>query len=196
MLVQDLVKINLVKEGYLPNYPYHLLSTEEMCLGFYTYFNDTYPEPASDTLKGYWTTLYSSIIYHAQKMVYDGSYTLPDWVYSYMLGAVIGPKSDALDIHDLIAPLYADNLDDIFGEAQEMACYTISRQWTERTKLQEVRTLSDDEIAAYHLSDPSIFGAGGKMVFSSQTEIPMRPPTIFGEPHVVKSLRLGELSLV
>ena len=34
MLVHDLIKIKLVRAGYLPNYPYHLISDKEMCEAF------------------------------------------------------------------------------------------------------------------------------------------------------------------
>lgn len=33
-LVHDLIKIKYVREGYLPNYPYHLISDSEMCDAF------------------------------------------------------------------------------------------------------------------------------------------------------------------
>ena len=34
MLVHDVIKIRLVEDGYLPNYPYHMMSDREMIAAF------------------------------------------------------------------------------------------------------------------------------------------------------------------
>ena len=39
MFVHDIIKINYTRQGYLPYYPYHLISDEEMFEGFMSYEN-------------------------------------------------------------------------------------------------------------------------------------------------------------
>ena len=34
MLAHDIIKITYVREGYLKNFPHHLISDEEMCVAF------------------------------------------------------------------------------------------------------------------------------------------------------------------
>lgn len=179
MFVHDIIKIKLSREGYLPNYPPHLISDEEMCDAFLpyvydasdptagydasmkaslNYFRDKYPlvHPA---LESEYKLLVSEIAYHIDKLKSsnEAEYTLPDWVYSYMIDCVITVSSDQKDKHDLFVMLGVDNLFDEFNYDCARACYDESRYWL----------LKLPESARIH-----------------------RPPTIFGEPHVIKSLRL------
>lgn len=162
-MIRDVVKILYVKEGYLPNYPYHLISDEEMCNAFLSedsecFFDDRYP-CVFDSLAVKWAELRSAIRYHLDKLVADASYSLPDWVYSYMLGVVIGPYSSKTDIHDMLVLMGLDNMDDELNETIMNTCYEISEAWIEKIP-------------------PSRHDH--------------RPPSIFGEPHVIKSLRLSQ----
>lgn len=168
-LMHDIIKIKYSREGYLPNWPYHLISDSEMCDAFlntnsYSYFYDTYPNVDS-SLQNVYDSLVAAIQYHinALKLSTDESYAMPDWVYSYMLGAVIGPNSSQQDIHDLLVLLDTDNIDDIFTPVASLACYDVSKLW--------VNKISSD--ARLH-----------------------RPPTCFGEPHVIKSLRLRNAATI
>lgn len=187
-LVNDVVKIRLVRQGYLLNYPPHLISDEEMIEGFYKYFEDTYyipmkkelenpshvdPYPFTlrankedemishlDELYTYIKTLCDNAIKVAQK---DGEdVVVDDWIYSYMLGSVVGPKSDIRDIHDLLVLMNADNIDDIFTRLASETCYELSRKWIAKT------------------------------YFDTKTK---RPPSVFGELHVIKSLRLSQINM-
>lgn len=187
-LVNDTVKIRLVRQGYLPNYPPHLLSDEEMIEGFYKYFENVYYKPMKKefenpskvdpypfTLRGdeedemithlddlytYIKTSCDSAIKIAQV---DGEdVVVDDWIYSFMLGSVVGPKSDIRDIHDVLVLMNADNIDDIFTRLASETCYKISKKWIAKTYL--------------------------------GTEI-KRPPSVFGELHVIKSLRLSQASI-
>lgn len=167
MIVVDDIKIKYVREGYLPNWPYHLISNEEMCNAFLSissdgqysgYFIDNYPL-VDRSLGEPYNNLVSALQYHINYFLSstDPNATLPDWVYSYMLGNVISVNSDVIDIHNLLVLLNADNTDDIFTPITARLCYNESKMW--------IRKLPPDE--AEH-----------------------RPPTIFGELHVIKSLRL------
>lgn len=195
MLVHDLIKIKLAREGYLPNYPYHLISTEEMFgsigidepkSGFYQFFDDYYPKPDDSELSQVWEELHKTIVFYLQRYLYDRDLKIPDWVYSYMLGAVIGPQSEVLDIHDLILPLNVDNIDDEFDIEQEQACYLVSKRWIAQTQQKVEYEITKEDIETYKLP-VSLFKDGDK--------IQLRPPTIFGEPHVIKSVRLSQLSI-
>lgn len=189
-LVNDTVKIKLVRYGYLKNYPPHLLSDEEMIEGFYKYFEDFYYKPMKseyenpahvdpypmisvrandqyDDMIEHLDVLYDYIkssctraleLAHAQ----GEDIIVDDWIYSYMLGSTVGPKSDTRDIHDLLVLMNADNIDDIFTRIASETCYKISKKWIAKTYL----------------------GSSNK-----------RPPSVFGELHVIKSLRLDLVSV-
>lgn len=207
MFIHDLIKIHLVREGYLPNYPYHLISDEEMCDAFFnkdgesmSYFHSKYPKDigsnvgASYVLKDCkgkpildeygkqivetpYEGLERAISYYMDKLKNskDDICILPDWVYSYMLGFVVSTHSDALDIHDLIKPLGVDNIDDEFTKEAASACYKTSKLW-----------IQDRLIDFWEHDDKGI------KVGSCPGCQNLRPPTMFGEPHVIKSIRLND----
>lgn len=169
-------KILLVREGYLSNYPYHMIAKDEMCNAFLSLTEDGqgmfyYMYPLIDeTLSEQYDTLVSAIKYHLQNYISVEDYILPDWVYSYMLGSTISSVSNKRDIHDLLVLLNLDNIDDVFTAQAALSCYEISKKWIE--KLQNVTTVT-----------------------YNNTQISDRPPTIFGEPHVIKSLRLMQVDI-
>lgn len=203
MFIHDVIKIKYVTLGFLPNYPYHLISDKEMFDafiwyeksvdndltnyipnlgdGFFPYFypyrpsntdeqnNPDHYYPVNNILRGY-DILIRSICKHIDKYLSGVSTEIPDWVYSYMLGNVVGPLSDKLDIHDVIKPLGTDNPDDDFDEKSAIACYNESNAYLTRN---------------YPLPDTTVNTDGTSI----------RPITMFGEPHVIKSLRLKQVSL-
>lgn len=166
-LMQDIVKMNFVRSGYLPNYPYHMISNAEMCNAFLAfdhgqysgYMVDRYPCVGASLEDKYQILLHSM---HEQLLNFlenDGE-IIPDWIYSYMVGSTVGPNSNVYDIHDLLVLLDADNIDDVFTEQAAEVCLKVSSKWLSKL--------------------PS----GGT-----------RPPSMFGEPHVIKSLRLAQVNL-
>jgi len=173
MLVYDTIKIRYVREGYLPNWPYHLTSDEEMCDAFMRFevnpdtdeeigkgfFFDYFPL-LGPSLKESYNVLVAAIRVHIEllKTSNQYQYRLPDWVCSYMLGQPIGPNSTTNDIHDLICGLGVDNLDDLYEEEQALACLRESTRWLKRHR--------------------------------PASDLATRPPTMFGEPHVSKSIRV------
>ena len=181
MMIFDIIKIKYVAEGFLPNYPYHLISDEEACKAFLNYPDDpslseeeaweqflnddnvcwfTYfyglPDPE---FEDEYRELVTNIKYHIDKFVAsnDDVKTLPDWVYSYMVGSSLSDKSSTLDLHDMLVSLGLDNIDDEFTLEAHEACYEISTKW--------LRKLPEDE------KDH-------------------RSPTMFGDLSVLKYLRL------
>lgn len=177
--IHTIIKIRYSEEGYLPNYPPHLISDAEMCDGFLdynyeedsdeywesylnsphqTFFSDNYPL-LDESLSDRYRELVVAIAEHISllKSSNEPDYKLPDWIYSYMIGSTIGVKSDKQDIHDLLVMMDIDNLEDEFLPEACESCYLISKYWVKQNE-------------------------------SS------RPPTIFGEPHVLKALRLSDAS--
>ena len=215
MLVHDVIKIRLVEDGYLPNYPYHMMSDREMIAAFMGtdgagYFQENYKclDRTNDVLKIMYYQLVLSVAYYAA-MYQVAEQEIPDWVYSYMLGSTISTNSGSLDIHDLNASLHTENDSDEFTLASSVAClnvsaayigYALANQRTaiplEGEKKQAVEDFfksividkdeTSEEVTDITLYD--IYHNTGDMVY-------IRPITMFGEPHVLKSLRLRQIKL-
>ena len=195
MLIHDIIKIKYVKLGHIKkNYPYHLISDEEMFSAFIDlgeeydsklvdpsarFFDIYYPDPFTDddycirrwtapdgtvkevqvAMKPVYETLVASIknniLNYLKLLGTPDEISLPDWVYTYMLGEVVYNKSDYLDIEDTLELLGCDNLDNEFTKEACIVCYKTSLNY-----------------------------------ISSLVTRVNRPPTVFGEPHVIKSLRM------
>lgn len=187
-LIHDIIKIKYSKLGYLPGYPYHLISDKEMFNAFINlndsednvdrFFEDNYPNPFAEqdliyrklnpqgeavsevSLSGEYDKLKAYIIKVIKAYLeYQGTesadlYTIPDWIYTYMLGEVVYNSSTYEDIYDTLALLGVSNNDNKFTNKACALCYT--------TSLKYISTLTSG----------------------------LRPPTVFGEPHVIKQLRL------
>lgn len=170
-IIHDLIKMKYVEEGFIRDLPYHLISDEEMAEAFLSmegnedYFHTFYPLPDESMAQEY-DKLVAAILNEIQLYLmskHDGGeiHVIPDWVYSYMFGNVIGPMSDIHDKHDLFVLLGTDNLEDEFNMKCYRECYRASLKWI------------------------------GRYMYRDLTAI-VRPPTMFGEPHVIKYLRLRE----
>lgn len=179
-LIHDIVKMKYVDEGYLPNYPYHMISDEEMCRAFMDessvsgYFFDHYTV-TDESLKDDYNNLVTAIQYHIQSLISskEDKPTLPEWVYSYMLGVVISDQSEQQDIHDILVLVDLDNINDEFTEQAKKRCLAISRKWILKIP-KDTRYISVKQ-------------ADGRYV-----QYDARPATMFGEPHVIKALRVEE----
>lgn len=163
-LVHDIIKIKYVDEGYLPYYPYHMISDNEMCDAFLRLEQDKnrwgipegpyyyrgnfflmYPlldiqlnterDDASDNYA--YSNLVKAIHYHISRFKERASNreTLPDWVLTYMLGTVISVSNQPIEIHDVIVPLECDNEDDNFEGTQSVACYKTSKDWIRKVQV-------------------------------------------------------------
>lgn len=166
-ILHDTIKIRYTEEGYLPYYPYHLISDEEMFHAFIlddvNYFEDNYPLPDNE-LKPQYDKLKSFIVDTVKQYLSNKIEYLPNWIYTYMLGEVININSDQKDIHDLLVLMNLDNLYDEFNVTIYKSLYDISIKYLGRDTVDE----SKDEY---------------------------RPATIFGEPHVIKYLRIEQVSV-
>ena len=156
--IHNIIKIKYVKEGYLPDYPYHMISDKEMFDAFIfndiNFFDIFYKLP-SDNLKPQRDKLKQYI----QNAIKNNE--VSNWIYSYMLGEVISPSSDQQEISDLINLIYPNSKQSEFNEDIAEQCLKISQAW--------------------------LYGSN----YSGQES--RRPATIYGEPIVIKSLRLTSL---
>lgn len=173
-MIHDIIKIKYVSEGYLPDWPYHLISDEEMFKAFicsdrstYDFFHDFYPLQSDSYLMEYEALkngMQKEINNYLSAKLQLKDYTIPDWVYNYMLGKAIGPNSPIVDRHDMLVSLGLDNIDDTFNSVIYRAIYDISTKCISKLRYNQ------------HLSE-------------------VRPPTIFGEAHVLKYLRLHKSNI-
>ena len=186
--IHDIIKIEFINLGYLPNYPYHLISDKEMFVAFikdidpeskhtFCFFDDYYPcpdpyvDPKDHTKDLDFTESYQNLRNNIKKIIenYLEGYIeeLPDWIYSYMLNRPISSESSELDIS------YLYQLFDVKGVGEftftpeiAMLCYRTSEDWIKRqSQIQSSQYLK-------------------------------RVPTMFGETHVTKSKRLDEANIV
>ena len=141
MMVHDLIKIKLSREGYLPDYPPHLISDEEMCRAFIgsatsrstvDWFHDNFAAP--EGFESQFAELERGLYDATQSFIQstDPDKELPNWVYAYMMGAVIGPNSDVEDRHNALVLMGLDNKDDELTDAVYQACYRVSTLWLPR----------------------------------------------------------------
>lgn len=166
MIIHDLIKIKYSKEGYLPNYPYHLTSDREMIEAFRKedgYFDINYPCVVED-LREQYELLKEFIFSHLQDYLEGNTDEIYPWVYGYMMGEVISVNSKSEDITMLYKYFnmnIKENMDLAFNEEVATNCYNVSDTY--------IKKLTDSNL---------------------------RPPCMFGEPHVVKALRLNQVTIV
>ena len=220
MLAINNIKIKYSQEGYLPNYPPHLISDEEMCEAFlsnrdteskeldsstYVYFDDMYPLYNED-LESEYNLLINALRFHIVRFLtkVESFYSdLPDWVYSYMLGQVINDSSDKADIHYFLVGIHRDNMDDVLTPESQEACYKISKRYVNKLDreykyldlfelLNEVDKQSKKPI--YSDADKEIIYSEldkWKVAVPDSGQIMIRPPSMFGEQNIIKLIRLS-----
>lgn len=182
MFIHDSIKRLYSNMGYLPGYPYYMISDDEMFDAFLRedgFFNDNYPCPYAEPYpntpfppeEGPVPTMYDEYIklrdYIATTI---GQYqsgeleTIPDWIYSYMLGNCIGIRSDIADLYYLNDLFRKDTTKGVpeFDETTATECFKVSYAWLKK----------------------------------QPTQTSQRPPSMFGELHVVKSLRLDQANIL
>jgi hypothetical protein len=238
MLVKDIIKMRYIYDGYLPNYPYHMISDKEIISGFMNsdgagFFVDNYPCMINEAeyLKAY-NQLKLSIMYYVLLNVHEGILSnlsaeaadniisTPNWVYSYRMGSVISVSSDKYDIHDLEVSLGTSNFSDTFTDACSAACLRVSKQWLGNNVIdfQYGNTIDVPDIFIGKMSEwlaiPIESTIDGQPIYLDENQHPIevstlwdlcvgvngtkvyiRPPAMFGEPHVIKALRLQQIAL-
>lgn len=171
MILFDTIKIKYIQTGYLPDWPYHLISDSEMLDAFINnesnFFEDNYKLDSDDeSLMKLYQALKDDILFFVNEAKRLNTLSiLPEWVVSYMLGAVVSETSNLKEIDDLIA--LSNLVDDVpagqFNDILYRSNAKISREWIAKLP-------------------------------SSKKE--HRPVSVFGEPHVIKSLRLAKVDVL
>lgn len=210
MLAIDNIKIKYSQEGFLPNYPPHLISDEEMCEAFlpnlnsdskaFSYFKHTY-KLTNDNLADEYECLMNALRFHIARFlssVESFKVDLPDWVYSYMLGQVVNRFSDVEDRHYFLVGINRDNMDDILTPESQLACYRISERYV--NKLDKYTRFFDVnlELKDYSDKDKQIildeFETWGVNYLDPKDKNPkiyIRPPSMFGEQNIIKIIRVN-----
>lgn len=191
MLIHDLVKIKYVNQGYFSkNYPYHLISDDEMFNAFidlgtgYTsslinpkvkYFDLNYPNPFGPDDYYEKKNSKGEII---DRVSLSGEY---DKLKSYIIDTInqylkLKQATDAV-LPDwiytyMLGEVIYQNSDyqDIYDMLALLGCSNLDNEFTK-----------DACLNCYITS----------LNYVSTLTTGLRPPTVFGEPHVIKNLRLG-----
>ena len=155
-----------VNQGFLPNYPYYLISDDEMFDAFLApdsgFFAMYYPCP-DENFRTEYNNLFSYISDLIEQYKTEGT-PLPAWVYSYMLMSTVTYASPEEDIDDIYELAHIDNPTVIGQFNAEVAdvCLKVSKKWLAKLPVDESN----------------------------------RPPTMFGEPHVIKCLRVWQANVL
>lgn len=213
MLAVDNIKIKYSEEGYLPDYPPHLISNKEMCEAFlpsdatmqkaqesgqdiWSYFQDIYPL-ANESLANEYNLLVNAIKYHFVRFLttIDSFYLdLPNWVYSYMLGHVVNQQSSQEDRHYFLSGIGMDNIDDIIDEAVQLKTYQFSQRWYNKLSKSSKLEKKSDILSGLSSSEQTTvlgeFEYWG-VTFDDYNNIVIRPPSMFGEQTIIKLIRLS-----
>jgi len=193
MLVHDIIKIKYVQLGYIKkNYPYHLISDEEMFSAFIDlgsehtsslvdpnvrFFDRYYPNPFDETDEYVKKDADGNIIYKAN--LYDAYNNLKSYIVSTINSYLKAFEVSGNAIH-LPNWIYTYMLGEVVYQQSDyldiqdtlalLGCSNIDNEFTK-----------DACIACYKTS----------LDYTSTLATNTRPPTVFGEPHIIKSLRLG-----
>lgn len=211
--VYDLIKIKYIREGYLSDLPYHLISDNEMYDAFLTYDRDSdtydgyftviYPAPEDDILRARYDTLIQAIYRHLciarglanHSLLEYGSEAPIDITDSYLV------SSGMIEPINVDKPVSKSNY--VFlGLPNWIYTYmlgnTISENADDDMDYQDLlttfKTNSNNDLLydCYTVSVGWIQKLPDSLITYGKDRL--RPPTIFGEPHVIKAIRLEEAS--
>ena len=183
MFMNDLVKIKLSRLGYLPNYPPHLISDAEMCDAFLPYLYDI-----DNPLSGYDDCMNAELNYFRDTypLISD---TLTD-AYKTLVSEI------AYHLNILKTTVDTDYVlpDWVYSY---MIGSVVSVDSTQKDRHDLFVLLGTDNL--YDEFDEKCSVACYNESIDWLKKLPTtyrqhRPPTMFGEPHVIKSLRVKELT--
>ena len=184
-LIKDTIKIKLSRLGYLPDYPYHLISDKEMC--------DAFIDTSKCSLK------------YEDGAIVENEVT---WSDSRSLDRFFDRNYPCLSASEILSTAYQKLVDAI---CYNILCLKSSNSdnyelpdWVYTYMLGEVISVNADKRDIHDLlvmlgidnmedefmSDAEAACYRVSMAWVSKLVSNKRPPTLFGEPHVIKSLRL------
>ena len=188
--IHDLIKIKYTSLGYLPNYPYHLISDEEMFNAFIDlsgeedsgsgfiskterFFPDNYPNPFEE----------EDVIYVSQsgeRISLNGEYIRMRTYIINIINDYLSHVGTAEESEYVIPDwIYSYMLGEVIYNNSEYIDINDLLKLLDETNIDNVMTRQ----ACMKCYDKST-----KYISTLTTGI--RPPTVFGEPHVIKQLRL------
>lgn len=201
-----LLRIKYVDEGYLPYWPFHLISDDEMLNAAREYIQYIYQCP-DDYIKDKYDAVMIrliTILDRYQDKDYYNKYDpedygmkpeeIPDWIYSFLMGKVISNSSNYRDVHDLLVLLELDNYYDMMDDEIYNAVYDISKKYLGKYP-EEYSNWDMFWFSQYHpeLVEEQIEKPQFKILGGESFDV--RPPSIFGEPHVIRALRLEQVAI-
>ena len=193
MLVHDIIKIKYVNLGYLKkNYPYHLISDEEMFNAFIDlgtgftsslidpdvrFFDMYYPNPFNPGDKYKRTNAAGEVIEEID--IYEEYNKLKAYIVKSIKEYLNYAGTPAESEHLVPNWVYTYMLGEVVYNQSEyldiqdtlalLGCSNIDNEFTKQA------------CAACY---------GTSLMYISTLTVGIRPPTVFGEPHVIKQLRL------
>ena len=185
--IHDLIKIRYTEEGYLPSYPPHLIADDEMCDAFIRY-----PQDDTKTEDELW-----------EEFLAD---TTPSWfkdnypLVNPALGEIYRNLVNNIMYH---INQFKASLNDVRILPDWIYSYMINSVISVNSPIPDIHDLLV-MLGVDNIDD--IFTAEAQLecyIVSKEwlAKIPgvamqHRSPTIFGEPHVIKSLRLSEMNML
>lgn len=204
MFIHDIIKIKFTREGYLPDLPYHLISDDEMCNAFIR---------LPESVDQYITDDYFGV-------TTDQTKNTIDWFQTYLndVDDAMYFKDNYPLIDEEIRAAYKDLVNRIFYEIQEFKNSEdddrVLPNWIYSYMLGVCIGPESDKLDIHDMikamgtdnleDDYNIYCAERCLEISRiwlrRLIVPegetQRPPTMFGEPHVLKSIRLDQESLL
>lgn len=190
-LIHDIIKIKYSKLGYLPGYPYHLISDEEMFNAFINltdeetnneyFFEDNYPNPFAEQ-DLYYNKLDGNGNIISQTSL-SGEYgKLKAYIIKIIKTYLEYQGTEVADNYKIPNWVYTYMLGEVV--------YTNS----EYLDIYDTLTLlhSNNTDNKFTNQACALCYATSLKYISTLTS-GLRPPTVFGEPHVIKQLRLEAL---
>jgi hypothetical protein len=211
--IYDLVKIKYIREGYLPDLPYHLVSNNEMYEAFLSYdtetdtykgyFTEIYPAPTDSVLLGYYNLLIRAIYRHLciarglethslKEYGTDNTIVITDpyLVSSGMVKPITTNKPiSATNYTFLGLPnwVYAYMLGNVISDRSDD-----EMDYEDLLTTFNVKNFVDMQYDCYKVSKGWLQKLPDTLIYYN-TEL-IRPASIFGEPHIIKAIRLDEAS--
>ena len=185
-LIHDIIKIKYSKLGYLPGYPYHLISDEEMLNAFINrkaddkehFFEDNYPNPflEQDLIYKKLSPQGEVISEVSLKEEYE---KLKSYILSTINTYLEYKGTEVESLYKIPDWVYSYMLGEVvYNSSQYLDIYdTLS-------------LLGANNIDNKFTNQSCALCYETSLKYISTLTSGLRPPTVFGEPHVIKQLRL------
>ena len=203
MLIHDVIKIQYSRQGYLPNYPPHLISDEEMCDAFLKFDDiDSFEE---DTGLSYFKDNYPFLFDEDEKfdVINPRTRELYPWGIDVLTKEPYTYKHFYYELVEYISnelKKFKNSLDDNKQLPNWIYAYMIGSVISVNSNKEDIHDLlvylDVDNLDDEFLKDASRLCLVISKSWISRTPDNTRPPGMFGEPHVLKQLKLAELSLI